>query len=78
MAFPGFNERGCRESNRRIPRSPEFFESVLELSDEYRTTELINIVPYNNWKEATTIEPGTFRGENYGTAYLEKVAEFQS
>lgn len=81
MAFPGFNERNCREerrSGRKIPRSAEFFRSILHLAEEYRTSEFVNIVPYNNWAEGTQWEPGRFMGNDYGTAYLEVVEEFQT
>lgn len=79
MAFPGFNERGCPEARpegRKTPRSPEFLRKTLELSDEYRTTDLINLAPVN-WLEGTQITPGTFKGNDYRTEYLEVVREFQ-
>lgn len=81
MTFPGFNERGCPErksDERKTPRSPEFFWKTLELADEYRTTDLVDIAPYNNWLEGTQIAPGSFMGEDYGTEYLEAVKGFQT
>ncbi len=80
VVFPGFNE--VKEPGRRTPRSPEFFYSLMELADKYRTTDMIWTPPYNNWEEATHYEPGIFEPgpfgeENYGTAYLEKVEKFQ-
>jgi hypothetical protein len=80
MGFPGFNERECREerrSGRRIPRSLGFFHDILQLADEYRTTDFVNVVPYTNWAEGTQWEPGTFMDEDYDTAYLDVVQEFQ-
>lgn len=88
MVFPGFNERtadgeACENTpGRRVPRSPKFFRQMLELADEYRTTDMVNNSVYNNWTEATHIEPGIFEpgpfdGEDYGTEYLEIVKEFQ-
>lgn len=91
MVFPGFDERTPDEGNcdprdsgegRRVPRSPDFFAKMLRLADEYRTTKLINNSVYNNWQEGTHIEPGVFEpgpfGEqDYGTAYLEVVKQFQ-
>jgi hypothetical protein len=30
-----------------------------------------------DWAEGTQVEPGTFRGEDYGTDYVEQIAEAQ-
>lgn len=47
-------------------------ESKITPSDQYRTTDRV-FVPYNDWIEGHTIEPGTFTGTDYGTTYLEVV-----
>lgn len=78
MVFPGFNET---KGDRRHPRSPELLEELLELAEEYRTTEMVNHAAWN-WEEMTTLEPGIFNegpfgDESYGTAYLDVVKEFQ-
>ena len=80
MVFPGFNE--AKDPGRRHPRSPELFEEILELAEEYRTTDMVNSSVYNNWEEMTALEPGKFEegpfgDESYGTAYLDIVEEFQ-
>lgn len=92
MVFPGFNEQTPDAGNcdprdnsgegRRVPRSPSFFKKMLDLAEEYRTTKLVNNSVYNNWQEGTHIEPGVFEpgpfdDNNYGTAYLDVIAEFQ-
>lgn len=80
MIFPGFNE--VKGEQRRTPRSPEFFGRLMDLADKYRTTDMVWTPPYNNWEEATHYEPGVFKPgpfgeENYETAYLKKVKQFQ-
>lgn len=80
MAYPGFNERGCSEARpegRKTPRSPDFLRKTLELSEQYATSDMINLAPVN-WLEGTQITPGTFMGNDYGTDYLEVVKEFQT
>lgn len=80
IARPGYDERwdtgDYRTTNRYLPRDPDRFRHLLSLGDEYRTTDRMNI-PFNDWIEGHTIEPGTFTGTNYGTEYLEIVKEFQ-
>lgn len=79
MTFPGFDERGENCGPGRVtPRSPGFFKEIFKLADKYRTTKMVNIAVYNHWKEATHIEPGTFRDNEYGTAYLEVVQDIQT
>lgn len=80
----GFSELGAKhiDQRRHIPRSPKHLQATLELADEYRTTDMIDIIHYNAWGEGTQIEPGTFEHgpygeESYGTAYLDVVEEFQ-
>jgi len=80
LARPGYDERwdtgDYRTTDRYLPRDPKRFRQLLELADQYRTTERV-FVPYNDWIEGHTIEPGTFTGTEYGTKYLEVVKEFQ-
>lgn len=80
VARPGYDERwdtgDYRTTERYLPRDPDRFRQLLNLADEYRTTDRINI-PFNDWIEGHTIEPGTFTGTEYGTEYLEVVKEFQ-
>lgn len=78
--FPGFNdkENTCHTfSSRHLPRSQEQFRKVLELADKYRSTEMVNTATWNDWVEGTQIEPGAYRGTDYGEEYLEIVREFQ-
>jgi hypothetical protein len=79
MVFPGFDDRlnTCWGQDRYIPRSQEQFKDLLELADEYRTTNMIDIATWNDWTEGTQIEPGSFRDTDYGTEYLKIVQEFQ-
>lgn len=76
--YPGFDDRHnkCWGEDRHVPRSPEFMSKLLNLADSYRTIDKINISTFNGWGE-NPIEPGTFRGTNYGTDYLEVVKRFQ-
>lgn len=75
---PGFDDRqnSCWGSNRYIPRGPGHLESLFELADEYGTTDRIDVASFNDWGEGHQIEPGTYRGEDYGTEYLDVVKEF--
>lgn len=81
--FPGFDDRTntCINRNRLdpryIPRSPDHLAQLLDLVDQYRTTDMVNIATWRDFTEGTQIEPGTYRGKNYGTAYLDVVQEFQ-
>lgn len=79
MVFPGFDDRmnTCWGQDRLTPRSQEQFKDLLELADEYRTTDMIDIATWNDWTEGTQIEPGSFRETEYGTEYLKIVQEFQ-
>jgi len=79
MVFPGFDDRmnTCWGQDRLTPRSQEHFVDLLELADEYRTTDMIDIATWNDWTEGSQIEPGTFRGTDYGTEYLDIVKDFQ-
>lgn len=81
--FPGFDDRGTSDcyggpGDRHVPRSPEYFSKMLDLADEFRTTDMISIGSWNSWTEGHQIEPGKFKGNDYGTTYLEKVREIQS
>jgi hypothetical protein len=80
LARPGYDERwdtgDYRTTDRYLPRDPERFRQLLNLADQYRTTDRL-FVPYNDWIEGHTIEPGTFTGTEFGTEYLEVVQEFQ-
>lgn len=80
LARPGYDERWdtgeYRTTERYLPRDPERFQQLLQLADQYRTTNRV-FVPYNDWIEGHTIEPGTFTGTEFGTEYLEVVKEFQ-
>lgn len=78
--FPGFDDRAneCWGGDRHLPRDSERFRTVLNLANEYRTTEFINIATWNDWNEGHQIEPGSHMGEEYGTEYLEVVADFAS
>lgn len=77
--FPGFDDRGntCWGGDRLIPRSPHRFNQMLELAEEYASTDRVNIYSWNEWFEGSQIEPGTHRGNRYGTSYLEVVKDFQ-
>lgn len=80
LARPGYDERwdtgDYRTTERYLPRDPDRLRQLLQLCDQYRTTDRV-FVPYNDWIEGHTIEPGTFTGTDYGTTYLEVVEEFQ-
>lgn len=65
IARPGYDERWDtsehRKTNRYLPRDTEWFQQLLDLADEYRPTSRI-FVPFDDWIEGHTIEPGTFTG----------------
>jgi len=77
--IPGFDTRAntCWGNDERIPRDLEFFETNLQMATEYGTSERLNVFTWNDFTEGTAIEPGTWRGDHYGTAYVERVQELQ-
>jgi len=77
--IPGFNdtENSCWGQDFHVPRSVDGFRRALELADQYRTIDRINVATWNDWTEGTQIEPGSFQGNDYGTNYLEEVTELQ-
>jgi len=79
MVFLGFDDRGnqCWGGDRYIHRNVDRFGEMLTLADEYRTTNRIDIATWNDWAEGTHIEPGSFRGKDYETDYLEEIQAFQ-
>lgn len=79
VVIPGFDDRAntCWGGNRYLPRSQEGFQKMLQLADKYRTISKIDIATWNDWTEGHQIEPGTFRGKDYGTEYLEIIENFQ-
>jgi hypothetical protein len=80
MVFPGFDDRAnhCWGRDRYIPRSLEKFDEMLALAEEYATTDMIDVATWNDWPEGHQIEPGTWRGNEYGSEYLESIQRFQS
>lgn len=76
--FFGFDDRSndCWGADRYLPRDPSHLQEMLELADEYRTSDRINVATFNDWPEAHAIEPGITRGEAHGTEYLELIEEF--
>ena len=76
--FPGFDDRSnrCWGEDRYLPRSSSNFKALLELADEYRTIDRINVATWNDWNEGHQIEPGTHEDTEYGTEYLEVIKEF--
>jgi hypothetical protein len=76
--FPGFNDQGntCYGGGRHLPRDPKKFRRLLEMADNYRSTNLINIATWNDWVEGTQIEPGAYRGTQYGNTYLDLINKF--
>jgi len=78
----GFDSRAntCWGENHptNIYRSTENLQKELRLAEKYGTSDKIHVFTWNDWTEGTQIEPGTFRGTDYGTEYLEVVKEFQT
>jgi PGF-CTERM protein len=76
--FPGFDDRhnDCWGHDRHVPRDPSHLRELLALADEYRTTDRVNLATFNGWPEGHQVEPGSFAGTDYGTAYLEVVKEY--
>lgn len=79
-AYPGFNDKpnDCWGDNRHLPRSVQRFSEVLDLADEFRTSEKVNLATFNGWPEGHTVEPGTFGDTDHGTDYLEAIEAFQT
>jgi hypothetical protein len=81
VVFPGFDDRhnDCWGSDRHLERSVDRFGSFLDLALEYATDDLneIHVATWSAWAEGTQIEPGSFRGEDYGTGYIEAIRERQ-
>lgn len=78
--FPGFDDRGTacnRKGIRHIPRSPDRFREILNLAEKYVSSDRLDIATFNGWAEGHQLEPGTFNGTDYGTAYLDIVRQFQ-
>jgi hypothetical protein len=80
-AFPGFDDRGnsCWGHDRHLPRDPERFSQMLDLAAEYRTDppNRITVGSWSGWPEGHSVEPGSFRGEDYGTNYVERIRTLQ-
>ena len=76
--YPSFDDRenDCWGDDRYTPRSTEFFREMLNLADQYRTVDQIDVATWNDWGEGHQIEPGEHGGEAFGTEYLEVVKEF--
>jgi len=77
--FYGFDNRvnTCWGDDKYIPRSPDHLKEMLNLANEYRTTDRINVATFNDWAEGHQIEPGKFRENEYNTTYVKQVREFQ-
>lgn len=75
--YPGFDDRGndCWGEDRYLPRRVDRFRDLLELADEYRTHDRINVASWNDWNEGHMIEPGAHEGTEYGTTYLEVIRD---
>jgi len=77
FVIPGFDDRGntCYGTgDRHIERSVALMDDLFSKSKEYATGNRIN-VPFNPWTEGFQTEPGTHRGNSYGTDFLEVVRE---
>ncbi|NEU58611.1 hypothetical protein [Halorussus sp. MSC15.2] len=77
MVFPGFDDRpnDCWGDGRHVPRSPKHLAELFNLAKKYRTVDRTYVATWNGWPEGHQIEPGTFSGQDYGTAYLDVVKE---
>lgn len=77
MVYPGFDDRhnSCWGEDRYIPRAPAHLRDLLTLGRAHGTGR-VNIATFNDWTEGHQIEPGTFRGTNYGQSYLDTMAQF--
>ncbi|WP_435335183.1 hypothetical protein [Haloarchaeobius sp. TZWWS8] len=77
MTYPGFDDRhnSCWGGDRYIPRAPAHLRELLELAGRYGTGRA-NVATFNDWTEGHQIEPGQFRDDSYGTAYLDVLSEF--
>lgn len=77
--FPGYNDEGnkCWGGDRYTKRSPKFLRRQLHMAEEFATLDRVYLNSWNDWTEGHQIEPGSARGENYGTDYLEIIQEFQ-
>lgn len=79
--MPGFDSRAnaCWGDNHptNIYRSTENLHKELRLAEKYATADKIHVFTWNDWTEGTQIEPGTFRGNEYGNDYLEVIQDFQ-
>jgi len=62
VAWPG---------SRDSPRSPKYFEDLLEPSTRYSTKATIEVVAFNGWEANIQTEPA----EEYGLTYLEVLKE---
>jgi hypothetical protein len=82
VVFPGFDDRhnDCWGSDRHFERGLDRFGSFLDLALEFATEDLneIHVCTWSAWAEGTQIEPGSFRGEDYGTGYVEAIKERQT
>ena len=85
--FPGFDDRGNINwgEDRLTPPDPGYFADMLELADEYRTIDYINVASWSEWAEGHMIEPGYyFDYEEYphyedgyfGFDYLDEIKDF--
>ena len=54
-----------------VPRSPEYFTTLLEPSIKYNTRNIIEIAAFNEWEAGIEIEPA----EEYGFSYLQALRD---
>lgn len=71
--LPGFDDRDNEiwGEDRYAKPAPDILDQMAAWATEYATTDLCFVATWNDWAEGHMIEPGTYDGEDFGTAYLE-------
>jgi hypothetical protein len=80
LIMPGFDDRDNEiwGEDRYAKPAPEVLDQMAAWATEYATTDLCFVATWNDWAEGTMIEPGTYDGDDFGTAYLEVLETYVS
>ena len=77
LIIPGFDDRDNEiwGEGRFSEPSPDLLGQMADLAVEHSTVDLSFVATWNDWAEGHMIEPGTYDGDEFGTAYLETLRD---
>ena len=75
--FSGFDDRDNEiwGEDRFAEPSPDLLGQMADVAVEHSTVDFSFVATWNDWAEGHMIEPGTYDGEEFGTAYLETLRD---